>query len=202
VIIAADPKIELGQDRTLSMTQLRDDLTSIFSVAPTSSLQGTKDFRLAWWSYIVSYTVDGPYFWTGKGFGVNLADDDHFQVTADDSLRSPHNSHMTVLARMGVPGLVLWIAIQSAFGLALVRTILRLRGQSSEDRRWAAILTWILIYWTAMLVDTSFDPYLEGPQGGIWFWAVIGMGLAALRCQAARTVSAVSARPSRALVRV
>jgi hypothetical protein len=28
-----------------------------------------------------------------------------------------------------------------------------------------------------MLVDTSFDPYLEGPQGGIWFWAIIGVGL-------------------------
>ena len=27
------------------------------------------------------YTVFGDYFWTGKGFGINLADDDGFQTT-------------------------------------------------------------------------------------------------------------------------
>src|ERR1700674_956826 len=63
---------------------------------------------------------------------------------AGASLRAPQNSHMTVLAPVGVPMLVLWIALQVAGGLALVRTILRLRSQSDEERRWPAILTWFL----------------------------------------------------------
>lgn len=32
-------------------------------------------------------------------------------------------------------------------------------------------------------VDTSFDPYLEGPQGGIWFWSVFGVLVMRLRPQ-------------------
>jgi hypothetical protein len=42
----------------------------------------------------------------------------------------------------------------------------------------------ILAYWLAMLVNASFDVYLEGPQGGIWFWSVFGLGLAAARLSA------------------
>jgi hypothetical protein len=29
----------------------------------------------------------------------------------------------------------------------------------------------------------SFDVYIEGPVGGIWFWTLIGFGVAALRVQ-------------------
>jgi hypothetical protein len=31
------------------------------------------------------------------------------------------------------------------------------------------------------MVNTTFDPYLEGPQGGIWFWALFGLGLVLIR---------------------
>jgi hypothetical protein len=29
------------------------------------------------------------------------------------------------------------------------------------------------------MVNASFDVYLEGPTGGIWFWVIFGTGLAA-----------------------
>ena len=74
---------------------------------------------------IVDYTVDGPYFWYGKGFGVNLADADGFQVNADGSLRAPHNGHLELLARGGVPMLALWILVQVAFGITMLRAALR-----------------------------------------------------------------------------
>jgi len=45
----------------------------------------------------------------------------------------------------------------------------------------AAIGAWILLYWTAMMVDNSFDAYLGGPQGGIWFWMLFGLGLVVIR---------------------
>ena len=28
------------------------------------------------------------------------------------------------------------------------------------------------------MINGSFDVYLEGPQGGIWFWSIIGFGIA------------------------
>lgn len=165
--------------RALSPAQWWENILSIVTLSSDPNLEGTKQFRLAWWSKIVRYTVFGPYFWDGKGFGINLADDDGFQPTADRSLRAPHNTHFTVLARMGVPGALLWALLQAGFGMQLLRSVVAHRR--SGDMLVAAIGGWILVYWTAMMVDTSFDPYLEGPQGGIWFWTLFGLGLVVIR---------------------
>jgi hypothetical protein len=167
------------EGRPATLQQMIENILSIFGSSSDSGLEGTKQFRLAWWGTIVDYTFFGDYFWTGKGFGVNLADDDGFQSTADGSLRAPHNSHMTVLARMGVPGLLLWLLVQGAFGIGLLRATLAHRRAGEAGL--GAVGGWILVYWVAMMVDTSFDPYLEGPQGGIWFWAIFGLGLVVIR---------------------
>jgi len=168
-----------GEGRPATLQQMVENIFSVFGSSSDPGLEGTKQFRLAWWGTIIDYAVFGDYFWTGKGFGVNLADDDGFQSTADGSLRAPHNSHFTVLARMGVPGFVLWLALQLAFGVGLMRATLALRR--AGDKRLAAVGAWVLVYWLVIMVDTSFDPYLEGPQGGIWFWTVFGLGLVVMR---------------------
>jgi hypothetical protein len=169
------PKPVPPKGRPATLQQMIENLFSIFGSSSDVGLEGSKQFRLAWWGKIIDYTVLGRYFWTGKGFGVNLADADGFQSTVDHSLRSPHNSEMTVLARMGVPGLLLWVLVQGAFGIGLLRATLAHRR--AGDLQLAALGGWIFAYWVAMLVDTSFDPYLEGPQGGIWFWVIFGLGL-------------------------
>jgi hypothetical protein len=178
------PHVPIPPARPATLQQLIENILSLFGASPNQGLEGTKQFRLAWWGTIVDYTVFGDYFWTGKGFGVNLADDDGFQATVDHSLRAPHNSHITVLARMGVPGLGLWLLIQAAFGIGLLGATRSLRRVG--DLKLAAVGGWLLAYWIAMMVDTSFDPYLEGPQGGIWFWTVVGLGLAIMSMTARR----------------
>ncbi len=173
--------------RPATVAQLLENIMSLFSDVPDPGLEGTENFRLAWWGTIVNYTVFGDQFWTGKGFGINLADSDGFQSTGDGSLRAPHNSHLTVLARMGVPGFILWVALQVAFGVGLLRAALfnRRRGETVL----AATAAWLLLYWVAMMIDTSVDPYIEGPQGGIWFWAVIGAGLVVMRLSSERSAT-------------
>ena len=173
----ADPVVPEGRPATLE--QMIENLLSVFGPSSDPGLSGTREFRLAWWGTIVDYTLFGDYFWAGKGFGINLADDDGFQSTADGSLRAPHNSHMTVLARMGVPAFVLWLGLQAAFAVGLLRATLAFRR--AGDLQLASIGAWVLVYWFAMAVNTSFDPYLEGPQGGIWFWSVFGLGLVVMR---------------------
>jgi O-antigen ligase len=163
------------EGREVGIRQLFENIASIFSPSSNQGLSGTVAFRLAWWSEIIEYTAFGPYFWDGKGFGINLANADGFQPTADESLRAPHNSHLTVLARMGVPGFALWWALQGTFAISLIGAIRTFRRR--HQRMLSSAAAWLLVYWTAMMVDTSFDPYLEGPQGGIWFWSVFGVGL-------------------------
>lgn len=171
-----------GKARRVSVLQIEDNLASIVGGVPaTSPLLGTRLWRLKWWKTIVGYTIYGKHFWTGKGFGINLADSDGFQVTADHSLRSPHDANATILARMGVPGLALWLLLQGVFGLSLLRAYFTARA-SGQDW-WSRVDLWILAYWLAFMVNGAFDVFLEGPQGGIWFWSVIGLGVAALEIQ-------------------
>ncbi len=176
-----NPTLDVGsvQGRTLSFNQLFENVTSVLSSSNAGNLEGTKEWRLAWWNKIISYTVDGQYFWTGKGFGINLADADGFQVLADHSLREPHNGHIAMLARGGVPLFTGWVLIQIAFGVGLARAAYRARV--AGQFRLIQMIGVDFAIWAAALVNMSFDVYLEGPQGGIWFWSVVGFGLVLMR---------------------
>lgn len=169
--------IRLGDYRELSFNQFAGHLTSTAGESADAGLEDTKLWRLAWWASIVDYTILGEHFWAGKGYGVNLADDDGFQVAADGSLRSPHNVHLTVLARSGVIGAGLWFALLVSWAITLGRAIASSRHKGYY--RWSAFFVFILAYWLAALVCATFDVYLEGPMGGIWFWVLMGVGIGA-----------------------
>jgi len=176
---ATEPPPWWAGNRPTTIGGLVDNLGSTITDSGDVNQVGTKRFRLEWWGAIVDYTVFGPYFLTGKGFGINLADADGFQPTQDHSLRAPHNSTMTVLARMGVPGFLLWVALQGLWAIGLLWAFVR--NRRAGDAWLSAVSAWIFIYWFATVLVTSFDPYIEGPQGGIWFWTLFGLGLVAMR---------------------
>jgi O-antigen ligase len=165
--------------REVSAAQLIDNIESVLGESEDPALADTRRWRESWWAIIIGYAFDGPYFWDGRGYGINLADEDGFQ-TPDQSLRAPHNAHLNVLARSGVPGLALWLAIQAAFAATMWQAA-RAAARSGQ-RFWLAVLGWVFVYWLAALVNMSFDVYLEGPQGGILYWSVVGLGLAAASC--------------------
>jgi hypothetical protein len=167
-----------GREREVSFDQLVANLTSTISATKAGDLDETKEWRLEWWGDVYRYTVQGKYFWTGKGFGINLADDDGYQVEEDNALRNPHNGHLAMLARAGVPGFALWVLVQLTWAGALVTAYVRSRR--CGDQQWSALFLFLLGYWVAFVVNASFDVYLEGPMGGIWFWTVYGVGLAAV----------------------
>lgn len=180
VLALVNPTVAIGDRRALSFNQLVDNATSVFGSTGNSDLDGSRGWRLRWWSTIIAYTVDGPYFWTGKGFGINLADADGFQVGAvgtDQSLRAPHNGHMEILAREGVPGFVLWVLLQATWLGMMLRSGWRARRRAG-GAVWVGIAGWLVVYWAASLVNMSFDVFLQGPHGGIWFWSVFGLGIA------------------------
>jgi hypothetical protein len=166
-----------GKGREVSVDQFITNLASVTGDAGSDGLDSTKEWRLQWWGTIVDYTLHGPYFWGGKGFGVNLADDDGFQV-GNHTLRSPHNFHMTVLARMGVVGAVLWIALLVAWAITVMREYVISRR--AGERTWSGVFLFVAAFWLAFLINGAFDVYLEGPPGGIWFWSVFGLGLGAV----------------------
>jgi hypothetical protein len=174
-----------AQRRDISVREIASNIMSVASSSDSERQEGTKAWRLAWWNKIVDYTIDGKYFWGGKGFGVNLAVDDGFDVDDQPGSaakgqplnRSPHSVHMTFLARAGVPGLILWIASCLSWAVTILRFffISKARG----DRAWSCLFLFLFGYWLACIIDASFDVALEGPTMGIWFWSLHGIGIGA-----------------------
>jgi hypothetical protein len=175
-----DLSLPTYRERDISVAQLTNNFLSIFGWGEVT-LDNTKLWRLEWWNSIINYTFDGPYFWTGKGFGINLAVDDGTASELDNSLepilRSPHNSHLNILARSGVPGLVLWIVTLGSWSLVLLTNIAR--ANLHGDRVWADFFILTFCYGVGLIIDSTFDVTLEGPMGGIWFWCVFGVGTGA-----------------------
>ena len=175
ICYALDVEIPLpGNERPLGARQVVDNFLSVFSSSENAQLDGTKQWRVGWWQYIQSYTFHGDYFWTGKGFGVNLAQADGF-VVGDGTVRAPHSVHMTMLARSGVPGLVLWgLTLVGVFYTLLSNMVVARRR---SDHTWANLFLFFACYLAAIIIDASFDVALEGPMLGIWFWVLFGLGV-------------------------
>lgn len=173
---ATDFKMEHNA-REISFRGLITGLESIFRETAADEYHGSKEWRLMWWKDIYDYTVRGEYFWTGKGFGVNLATQDGYQVDDAESLRSPHNGHLTMLARTGVPGLLIWALVQGSWLLVIVQNYLLARKRRRGN--WSGVFMFLGMYWTAFMANATFDVFIEGPMGGIWLWCIYGAGLGA-----------------------
>jgi hypothetical protein len=178
VAYAMDLSIPTPRGRNMGAAQVLDNFLSIFDVS-NHNLDSTKQWREQWWRLIYTYTFDGPYFWGGKGFGVNLTIDDGVTPAWANALvpilRSPHNGHVTILARAGVPGFTLWLLMLTSWGVMMLKTILVARRRG--DTAWSNFLLLTFCYLLGFAVDATFDVTLEGPMAGIWFWCLFGVGV-------------------------
>ena len=174
VVGSLDISIPVTGGRAVSIKQITDNIHSIFFESDREELSDTSEWRLKWWSIISDETFDGKFFWTGRGYGANLAEKHGFTDATGN--RSPHNAHLTFLSRSGVPGLVLWIGLQCTIVACLLLSYYRSTQIGAEPI--ANLNLWVMGYLVASLVNSSFDVYLEGPQGGIWYWCIVGFAIA------------------------
>lgn len=170
-----------GHGRDFSVSQLVDNVKSLGGGAEApGDLQGTVQGRKELWSLVFDKQVADGHLIDGSGFGPNLAADvgifDEGVNEGKDTLRNPHNSHLNVLARMGLVGISLWIVLWLAWYRRLIGGCRRLARQGLYVRRQVAVLA--LSVTTAILVSTFFDPELEGPQIAVLLWTMFGVGVA------------------------
>lgn len=155
------------QGRKIGLDQLAENVTSLVSSESSNpSLNDNKLWRITWWLKIIDDTFLGPHFFIGQGYGMSLAIAYDVPDASEGNLRSPHNFHMTVLARMGVIVFFAWL-------YWIVLNIKKIRRQDLTAEN--------LIYYTviiAFLINASFDVYLEGPMGAMPFWIMVGLAYA------------------------
>jgi hypothetical protein len=173
-------KIEAGP-REVSVAQLVENVESLTGRQPEGGsdqqLADTVDFRSVLWERAGQYTAANDKMETGWGFGMNLGA--RFLPTHEDQdLRSPHNSHLDILFRLGIVGLALWITVLVAWGWRVGGVARRLRPPAS-DRPEGRVALFAMALVGGALTNAFLDPTLEGPVAAIWFWCAIGFGMAA-----------------------
>ncbi|MGI9586545.1 MAG: O-antigen ligase family protein [Acidimicrobiia bacterium] len=174
VAIVSDVRIPVSNGRDISAAQMMDNIGSIINPEGAESRQrSTTEWRLNLWSSVVN-DVNNEHPVKGFGPGPDLGE--RYGVTTNEQtpLRNPHNSHVGVLARMGWVGIGMWAVLWSVWALNLLQLRSRLvrRGRSVE----AGTIAWVLVSAFMILLNSVFDPTLEGPQVGMMLWVFFGIG--------------------------
>jgi O-antigen ligase len=164
------------QGREFTASQLVANVVSLSGEESSGNLGGTVRGRQELWSRILEKQIVDGRILDGSGFGQNLAAEVGVYDDGEDTLRNPHNSHLHIMARMGLVGLSLWIALWVGWYWRLVKGCRRLARQGLYMRRQVAVLS--LVVTTAILVSSFFDPQLEGPQVASLLWTTFGIGVA------------------------
>ena len=150
-----------AQGRTISLSQITDNFSSIVSTNIDGNLAENKVWSLIWWAKLVNESFTLQHFFVGKGLGMSLAGNDI--LNTDDNLRSPHNFNLTILARFGYIVFIAWIIwLVSLFKPLFTR---KLTGKTLA-------ITSILL---AFVINGSFDVFFEGPMGAFPFWTFVGL---------------------------
>ncbi len=182
VAAALDVTFELER-RELSARQFFGNVTSLFSTGFAEEGQGvdevtnTATWRTVLWTNVLDDLLVPERAVSGFGFGINLADRYRYEggpIDRELRLRNPHNSHLSVLARMGLVGAGLWIALWSTWFYRMYKVWDTFRSTADRERAMQAL--WLALAALAILVNAFFDPTVEGPQVGIWLWSLFGIG--------------------------
>jgi hypothetical protein len=174
-MLALEIPIEGAQGRAFSASQLTANVASLGGGEESGNLGGTVAGRQVLWTRIYEKQVRDGLLVYGMGFGPNLAKQVGVLDNGTDKTRNPHNSHLDILARMGLVGLLLWIALWGCWYWRMVIGCRRLARRTLHMRRRVAVLC--LSVTTAILVSSFFDPQLEGPQTAILLWTLFGVGV-------------------------
>ena len=110
----------------------------------------------------------------GEGFGQALI---NFENEEGIPVRQPHSSSLTVLGRLGLLGLSIWLLFVI---LAAVRYVKVLRRR---DTPWGAhpLMLWLFLFFLLAFLVASVQPSFEFSHGAIPFYFLQGLAIGILR---------------------
>ena len=176
VITALDFRISGRLTTEISLSFFWDHFLSSFGIsngevgaAVTSAASGV-DMRLVWWTRLYDkLTADEVTLITGLGYGIPLTD---FRDPLGTLVREPHNSIISVTARLGLIGIVAWTWMQVELfraGFHAYRACLR------TGRREAANLILIILAFAVLtLAGCLGEDMMEKPYNAIPYYALWG----------------------------
>jgi O-antigen ligase len=113
----------------------------------------------------------------GEGFGRPLLTE--IDETNGAVTRIPHNSSLTYLARLGLIGIIIWLAFHF---LLIKRFISVLRQRSSgDDKLVSAFVLWLFLFYVLFVNVSLVEGPFEFPSGAVPFYFFMGFALGLMR---------------------
>jgi len=144
---------------------------------PRDATSGTALWRYNWWIALTEDALSSPQqFLFGSGFGADITWPlGTNQSQFDRPLRSPHNVAMTMFARTGIVGLLLWLTMLATWLYAVVRSIELARRKHLHVA--SDFLLWMTTYVVLILTIAVLGVVLESPVGAVPLFLTMGMAL-------------------------
>ncbi len=148
---------------------------------------GTDADRQKWFDQVWSDSTSSMsnFIW-GRGFGEPLID---FRQRNGVPVRQPHNSTLSIFARLGLLGLIAWLCFLSVI---LKRFAVAILHRDRLGQPTATLVIWLFCLLIVNLLFTTVQPAFEFSHGAITFYFFVGFSLGFLRSQRER-LSAPSA---------
>jgi len=131
-------------------------------------LSGTSSWRMDWWMMIWDDVIRSAPFW-GLGFGSDISTAFLGQKMGE-LVRYPHNVIFTVIGRLGLIGLVIFITLFVAIGMFCIRFCSRY--YNSPNRRDADLICPAVVI--AGMLNGIVQATYEVPHGAITHWVCLG----------------------------
>jgi len=143
------------------------------SSSGSENIQGATagiSLRIGWWRHILDQLESSPAKMAfGLGYGIPLTD---FQGSTAVT-REPHNSYISVIGRLGVSGMLVWVLMQAALYTSWLRSFrLCKRMHWTSDQINLLIL---LIFCLLTLVESAGEAAMEVPFYAIPYYFFFGV---------------------------
>jgi len=127
-------------------------------------------WRAAFWLGVIFLWLSAPVI--GIGFAHDFYEEEPLHVVQAEHY-DPHNSYLAILARTGIVGLLM-MAVAALLSVKLLIKLVR-GGHGAET---ALLANCLLSCFVALATFASANVTLESPYHAMFFWLLIGMGVA------------------------
>ncbi len=174
LISVIDVELE-GRGGVVNYQFFKEHVLSVIGVEGTPSVKNV-EWRKRMINDMFDRWLSSPFqFVVGEGFGLPLLSEETggADYKGGSDTRQPHNTHLTVLVRLGLVGTVLWVGLFSRIFYVLFQSI----REVNNDHPMYGFRLWFLAYFFVCLFHTSVQPWLEFSYGAIPFYVILGYGI-------------------------
>jgi len=161
-----------GRIGPVNLAFFKDHIRSISGAENTPG--SDPQTRVTMGSQAFQHFLAHPVF--GEGFGqpvVNVIDEETGTVT-----RTPHNSSITFLARLGAVGFALWMAFHLCIWKRFVHAF---RQRNTCNKRLYDYVLWTFLFYVTFMLGSFVESPFEYPEQAIPFYFLMGFALGLIR---------------------